>query len=81
MAKEDRSVRCSFCGKKQDQVERLIAGQGAYICNECVELCVSILGDDYVPEEQTAPTREHVMQERLPKPAEMRAVLDQYIVG
>ena len=81
MAKEDRNVRCSFCGKKQDQVERLIAGQGAYICNECVELCVSILGDEYAPQEQTAPSREHTMQERLPKPAEMRAVLDQYIVG
>ncbi len=81
MAKEDRNVRCSFCGKKQDQVERLIAGQGAYICNECVELCVSILGDEYTPQEQMTPSREHTMQERLPKPAEMRAVLDQYIVG
>ena len=81
MAKEDRNVRCSFCGKKQDQVERLIAGQGAYICNECVELCVSILGDEYTSQEQAAPSREHSMQERLPKPAEMRAVLDQYIVG
>ena len=81
MAKDDRNVRCSFCGKKQDQVERLIAGQGAYICNECVELCVNILGDDYVPEKQEPHARDRVMQERLPRPAEMRAVLDQYIVG
>ena len=48
MAKNDekRSVRCSFCGKHQDQVRRLIAGPGAYICNECVQLCMSILEDE-----------------------------------
>ena len=48
MAKNDdkqRAVRCSFCGKHQDQVRRLIAGPGAYICNECVQLCMSILED------------------------------------
>ena len=45
MPKNDdkRSVRCSFCGKHQEQVSRIIAGPGAYICNECVQLCMSIL--------------------------------------
>ena len=48
MAKNDekRAIRCSFCGKHQDQVRRLIAGSGAYICNECVQLCMSILEDE-----------------------------------
>ena len=48
MAKTDdrKSIRCSFCGKHQDQVRRLIAGPGAYICNECVQLCMSILEDE-----------------------------------
>ncbi len=78
---ENRSVRCSFCGKRQDQVERLIAGQGAYICNECVELCISILGDDYTPMEEPELERTHPLADRLPKPAEMKAALDQYIVG
>ena len=47
MARNDdkRSIRCSFCGKHQDQVKRLIAGPGAYICNECVQLCMGILDD------------------------------------
>ena len=41
---EKKIVRCSFCGKHQDQVQRLIAGPGAYICNECVQLCMGIIG-------------------------------------
>ena len=40
---DNRSIRCSFCGKKQEQVERIIAGPSAYICNECIQLCLSIL--------------------------------------
>ena len=44
MARDDyKSVRCSFCGKHQEQVERIIAGPGAYICNECVRLCLSLI--------------------------------------
>ena len=48
---ERKSIRCSFCGKHQEQVSRIIAGPGAYICNECVHLCMSILDDTYDPEE------------------------------
>ena len=57
MPKNDdrKSIRCSFCGKHQDQVARIIAGPGAYICNECVHLCMSILDDNYDPEETLAP--------------------------
>ena len=79
MAKNDekKSVRCSFCGKHQEQVNRIIAGPGAYICNECVHLCMSILDDTYDPEEQVSPAIPDV----IPTPREIRDVLDQYIIG
>ena len=72
---ERKSVRCSFCG--QEQVARIIAGPGAYICNECVHLCMSILDDTYDPEEQAGPDIPDV----IPTPREIRDVLDQYIIG
>lgn len=74
---ERKSVRCSFCGKHQDQVARIIAGPGAYICNECVHLCMSILDDNYDPEETVSPDIPDV----IPTPREIRDVLDQYIIG
>lgn len=67
--------RCSFCGKTQDQVKRLVAGPNVFICNECIELCEEILGDEDMTEEE-APQLEN-----LPTPAEMKAVLDDYVVG
>ena len=79
MPKNDdrKSVRCSFCGKHQDQVSRIIAGPGAYICNECVHLCMSILDDTYDPGEQVDPDIPDV----IPTPREIRDILDQYIIG
>lgn len=80
MAKNDdkqRAVRCSFCGKHQDQVRRLIAGPGAYICNECVQLCMSILED----ERDTAQTAAAEVPDAIPTPREIHKVLDQYIIG
>ena len=79
MPKNDdkRSVRCSFCGKHQEQVARIIAGPGAYICNECVQLCMSILddaGDEPVEDRADIP-------DVIPTPREIRDVLDQYIIG
>ena len=68
-------VRCAFCGKTQDQVQRLIAGPGVYICNECVELCHEIISDSM--EKATSPAGD----DRLLKPMEIKAVLDQYVVG
>ncbi len=67
--------RCSFCGKTQDQVKRLVAGPNVFICNECIELCEEILGDEDMTEEE-APQLEN-----LPTPAEMKDVLDDYVVG
>ncbi|MBS7219721.1 MAG: ATP-dependent Clp protease ATP-binding subunit ClpX, partial [Oscillospiraceae bacterium] len=80
MAKNDdkqRAVRCSFCGKHQDQVRRLIAGPGAYICNECVQLCMSILEDEH----DTAQTAAAEVPDAIPTPREIHKVLDQYIIG
>ena len=80
MAKNDekRAIRCSFCGKHQDQVRRLIAGPGAYICNECVQLCMSILEDesDIAPNSSAGE-----IPDAIPTPKEIHAVLDQYIIG
>jgi len=74
---ERKSVRCSFCGKHQEQVVRIIAGPGAYICNECVNLCVSILDDTFDPDASEHPELPDV----IPTPKEIRDVLDQYIIG
>lgn len=84
MAKYDdnKIVRCSFCGKRQDQVNRIIAGQGSsYICNECIALCTSILGDEFVPMKIVKPGYSGESSERLPRPAEIRGVLDDYVIG
>ena len=84
MAKYDdnKIVRCSFCGKRQDQVNRIIAGQGAsYICNECIALCTSILGDEFVPMKIARTGDSGGSVDRLPRPAEIRAVLDEYVIG
>ena len=80
MARNDdkRSIRCSFCGKHQDQVKRLIAGPGAYICNECVQLCMGILDDGFDLDE---PLLDEDMPDVIPTPKEIHQVLDQYIIG
>src|SRR5438270_10718665 len=67
-------LTCSFCGKSQNDVRKLIAGPGVYICNECIDICNEIINDD---EQAATPTaRTH-----LPKPAEIRAFLDEYVIG
>ncbi len=72
--RQPRVARCSFCDKTQDQVRRIIAGNGVYICDECVALCQEIIADDL----GAAPSQEPFT---LPKPAEIKAVLDEYVVG
>ena len=74
---EDRNVRCSFCGKYQDQVSRLIAGPNVYICNECIELCASILHDEMVTEDET----QFTLPDTLPTPKEIKTYMDGYIIG
>ena len=80
MARNDdnKSIRCSFCGKHQDQVRRMIAGPNVYICNECVQLCNGILGDEHeMLEEQVF----NGLPDQIPTPREINEVLDQYIIG
>ena len=75
---EHKSVRCSFCGKRQEEVSRIIAGSGVYICNECVHLCMSILDDAEDSPEEAFPGE---IPDVIPTPKEIHAVLDQYIIG
>ena len=75
---DERSLRCSFCGKHQDQVGRLIAGPNVFICNECVKLCMGILDDGYLDDDVDD---ELIVPDTLPTPKEIHSVLDQYIIG
>ena len=80
MAREDdkeKKVRCSFCGKTQDQVERMISGPGVYICDTCVELCMDIV--EGIPTKQKAITPKPA--KKLPKPMEIKKALDEYVIG
>ncbi|MEO7125023.1 MAG: ClpX C4-type zinc finger protein, partial [Nakamurella sp.] len=67
-------LKCSFCGKSQKQVRKLIAGPGVYICDECIELCNEII------EEELAETNDVKLGD-LPKPVAIREYLDQYVIG
>jgi ATP-dependent Clp protease ATP-binding subunit ClpX len=72
---EDKGqLKCSFCGKFQDQVKRLVAGPGVYICDECIELCNEII------EEELNEDVEFELKD-VPKPTEIKAILDQYVIG
>ena len=76
---KEKNIRCSFCGKSQDGVERIIAGPGVYICNECVKVCSNIIEDDLY--EDTEITYSLNEKKELLSPAEIKAVLDQYVIG
>ena len=81
MARNDeRNIRCSFCGKHQDQVKRMIAGPGVYICDECVNLCMEAMGaEGLLADDDVGSIGE--IPDSLPTPKEIHAVLDQYIIG
>ena len=66
---------CSFCGKSQDEVRKLIAGPTVYICDECIDLCNDIIAEECDQEEGLTSTS------AVPKPAEIKKVLDQYVIG
>ncbi|MBU3143545.1 ATP-dependent Clp protease ATP-binding subunit ClpX [Clostridium sp. CF012] len=71
---EKKQLKCSFCGKTQDQVRRLIAGPGVYICDECIELCSEIIVDEFQGDVE-------LDLGTLPKPAEIKKYIDDYVVG
>ena len=70
---EKKQLKCSFCGKSQEQVKRLVAGPGVYICDECIELCSEII------EEEFEEARSDTEFSDIPKPKEIKEILDQYV--
>ena len=97
MAKFDAHLKCSFCGKSQDQVRKLIAGPGVYICDECIDLCNEILDEELVDSQGNArqgaePSRKASPAPRkggspvptlasIPKPQQIKGFLDEQVVG
>src|SRR5512147_116365 len=95
MSKYDAHLKCSFCGKSQEQVRKLIAGPGVYICDECVELCNEILDEELmepptpvassVSSREERPkrrnSRERLSLGQIPKPREIKKYLDEYVIG
>ena len=73
-----KSLRCSFCGKREEEVRRMIQGPGARICDQCVQLCLSVLDQELGRPEEYSPVD---LPEQLPTPREIREVLDQYVIG
>ncbi len=80
---DDSRLKCSFCGKSQDQVKKLIAGPEVYICDECVELCNEILDEEFFDNKEKDGDIEtpETAEKPIPKPHEIKAYLDEYIVG
>ena len=76
---KDRGICCSFCGKPQNEARRLIAGPGVYICDECIELCMSILDDEKNLSNRKSSYNESAAE--LPKPHEIKKLLDEYVIG
>jgi len=72
---EKKQVKCSFCGKSQEQVNRIVAGPGVYICNECIELCSEIIEEEFEDVHVDKPLDE------IPKPREIKRILDEYVIG
>ena len=71
---DKKQLKCSFCGKSQDQVRRLIAGPGVYICDECIELCSEIIAEEFEEDTELDLTD-------IPKPRQIKEYLDQYVIG
>ena len=68
------NISCSFCGKSQDQVKKIVAGPGVYICNECIDLCKEIMDEEFSKQVYAGETE-------VLKPQEIRSILNEYIIG
>ena len=82
MAKNDtipQNIRCSFCGKSQENVRKIVAGPGVYICDECVELCNSIIEAELYDDEKAGYTLNEL--DNIPSPKEIKQILDDYVIG
>lgn len=78
MSNEDEMLHCSFCGKSQAEVKKLVAGRGVYICDECIEVCINIVSEEMA---QEAKTEAGITPEKLPTPSKIKEFLDQYVIG
>ncbi|MBE6032483.1 MAG: ATP-dependent Clp protease ATP-binding subunit ClpX, partial [Clostridiales bacterium] len=76
---DSKQLRCSFCGKTQEQVRRLVAGQNGYICDECIELCQDIIKEELMDPAMVSSEAE--VSSELPKPKEIAAALADYVIG
>ena len=81
MAKNDipKNVRCSFCGKSQESVRKIVAGPGVYICDECVDLCTSIIDAECYEDDEVGYTLNEL--DKIPSPKEIKKILDDYVIG
>ena len=78
MSSDDEMLHCSFCGKSQAEVKKLVAGRGVYICDECIEVCINIVSDEMAKETKA---QAGVSPEKLPTPSKIKEFLDQYVIG
>ena len=81
MAKLDKNVKCSFCGKSQESVERIIAGPGVFICDECIKVCNNIIEDEMYEDSEVSYTLNKEETEKLPSPEQIKEILDSYVIG
>ncbi|HHW46310.1 MAG TPA: ATP-dependent Clp protease ATP-binding subunit ClpX [Clostridiales bacterium] len=79
---DGKNIKCSFCGKSQDEVMRLVAGPGVFICDECIDVCFSLLDEDETLTRRRSHSKKKEKKEfSLPKPQEIKAYLDDYVIG
>lgn len=74
----NNNIKCSFCGKSQEIVKRIVAGPNAFICDECINICNNILEDEDFSEKKEY---EDVKSKEIPKPSEIKKILDEYVIG
>ncbi|MBR2299276.1 MAG: ATP-dependent Clp protease ATP-binding subunit ClpX [Alphaproteobacteria bacterium] len=74
---DDKELHCSFCGKSQNEVKKLIAGRGVYICDECIDVCINIVSEELHQEKSNTP----LFEGELPTPSKIKNFLDQYVIG
>ena len=77
--KNIKNIKCSFCGKAQENVKKIVAGPGVYICDECISICKSIVDEDISDDEEIGYTLGE--EEELPNPEQIKAILDEYVIG
>ncbi len=78
MPNNTRNIKCSFCGKPQESVKKIIAGPGVYICDECINVCQEIIEDEFYEADEDV---EVVEEEKIPTPQEIKTILDEYVIG